>query len=443
MRIVRAFLLLLCALAVVASSPGWGQKLDVSEHELANGMKLLIHEDHDLPSVAMYFFFQIGSRNERPGVTGISHFFEHMMFNGAKKYGHKEFDRVMEKNGGANNAYTSRDVTVYTDWFPKEALNLMMDMEADRIRNLQFDPKIIKSERGVVANERRLAVDNSSFGTLYEQMNAAAYTAHPYGWSVIGWASDIKAWTMDDLKHHYRIGYAPNNCTMIVAGDVATSEVLRLAKKHFEPIPRQDPPEEVRTREPKQLGEKRVTVGKPAQLPIVIVSYHVPESRHKDNLAIEVLGTILSTGRSSRLYRRLVDQDQLVRSVSQSHDMSIDPGQLLFILRPRSGATLESVEKTLFEELANVRREGVTAQELEKAKNLLLVDLYQKMKTIGGKADLLGQFEVYHGDFRKLFTAGDDLSGVTAEDVKRVANKYVGPKLRTVATLIPEKEEGK
>lgn len=423
--------------------PGWGQELEVSKHELANGMKLLIHEDHDVPSVAMYFFFRIGSRNERPGTTGISHFFEHMMFNGAKKYGPKEFDRVMDSNGGANNAYTSRDITAYTDWFPKDALDLMMEMEADRIADLQFDPDIIKSERGVVANERRLGVDNSSFGTLYEQLNATAYTAHPYGWPVVGWASDIEAWTMEDLKYHYRVGYAPNNCTMVVAGDVATDEVLRLAKKHFEPIPRQEPPEKVRTREPKQLGERRVVVQRQAQLPVIIVSYHVPETQHADSLPIEVLGTILTTGRSSRLYRRLVDQDQLVRTVSQDHDMSIDPGQLLFVLHPRSGVKPADVEKALYEELDKVREEGVTAQELEKAKNLLLVELFQEVKTIAGKADLLGRYEVFRGDYKKLFTAGGELAAVTAEDVKRVANEYIGPRLRTVATLIPEKGEGR
>ncbi|MCP5115758.1 MAG: insulinase family protein, partial [bacterium] len=253
-------------------------------------MKLLIHEDHDVPNVAMYFFFQVGSRNERPGVTGISHFFEHMMFNGAKKYGPKQFDIVMDRTGGRNNAYTSRDLTAYTDWFPTEALPLMMEMESDRMRDLQFDPKIIESERGVVANERRMAVDNSNSGTLEEQMNAAAYTAHPYGWPIIGWASDIEAWSMDDLKRHYRMGYAPNNCTMVVTGDVAAAGVLRLAKEHFAEIPRQEPPPPVRTTEPEQKGERRVVVRKRAQLPMILVSFHTPENRHPDHYALEVLG---------------------------------------------------------------------------------------------------------------------------------------------------------
>ena len=243
----------------------------VHTHTLQNGMKLIVEEDHDIPNVAMYLFYKVGSRNERPGITGISHFFEHMMFNGAKKYGPKQFDIEMEKAGGRNNAYTTDDVTVYTDWFPSTALRLMFDMESDRIKDLSFDPTIIESERGVVASERSTRTDNSNFGLLYEQLNAAAYTAHPYGWPVVGWPSDIKGWTMEDLKAHFRMGYAPNNCVMVIVGDVATDEVLKLAKEYMEPIPRHDPPPPVRTVEPAQLGERRVNIVKRSELPLQFV----------------------------------------------------------------------------------------------------------------------------------------------------------------------------
>src|SRR3954451_25302387 len=186
----------LCLLAAVASAT---EAPKATSTTLANGMKLIVEEDHDIPSVAMYVFFKIGSRHERPGTTGISHFFEHMMFNGSKRFGPKQFDILMEKNGGRNNAYTTRDITVYTDWFPGSALELMMDMESDRIRNLSFDPKMVESERGVVYSERQTRVENSNFGLLYEQLLAATYVAHPYRLPVIGWASDIKAWTLEDL----------------------------------------------------------------------------------------------------------------------------------------------------------------------------------------------------------------------------------------------------
>src|SRR5690348_15629140 len=192
----RGVLIAACALL---SLPLLGQKAEVKTTTLTNGMKVLVQEDHSIPNVALYIFYRIGSRNERPGTTGISHFFEHMMFNGAKKYGPGEFDRTMEAAGGSNNAYTSRDVTVYQDWFPRSALDLIFDLEADRIENLSFDPKIIASERGVVASERRSSVDASNFGILFEQLYSTAFSAHPYQWPVVGWMVDIDNWTMDDL----------------------------------------------------------------------------------------------------------------------------------------------------------------------------------------------------------------------------------------------------
>src|SRR5215468_7880141 len=187
-----ALLFAICVFAAAAVAQD--QDYDVKTHQLKNGMKILVQEDHSIPSVALYIFYRIGSRNERPGTTGLSHFFEYMMFNGAKKYGPGDFDRVMEAAGGRNNAYTSNDVTVYQDWFPSSTLELIFDLEADRIQNLSFDPKVIESERGVVASERRSSIDNNNFGILYEQLWAAAFTAHPYQWPVLGWMVDIQNW---------------------------------------------------------------------------------------------------------------------------------------------------------------------------------------------------------------------------------------------------------
>lgn len=415
------------------------QPREVKTHTLANGLQILVQEDHDIPSVAMYFFYKVGSRNERPGITGISHFFEHMMFNGSRSYGPKQFDIEMEKNGGRNNAYTSRDLTVYSDWFPRPAIELMFDMEADRMQNLQFDPKIVEAERGVVFSERQQSVEDSNFGLLYEQLNAAAYTSHPYHWPVVGWASDIKAWTMDDLKQHYRMGYAPNNCLLVVVGDVKAGDVIALARKRLEPIPRHDPPPPVRTTEPRQPGERRVVVSKPAELPLQMYSFHIPRSSHADIPPLQVLGTVLTEGQSSRLYTRLVDRDQLALSVGHNLDFSIDPGQLLFIVQPRAGVDPAAAERTFLEELERVRAAELAQPELRKAKNQFATSLFRQLKTIDGRANLLGIFEIYFGDHRRLFTAQQDIEKVTAEGVLRVARQYLDARNRTVATLLPEK----
>lgn len=418
----------------------FGQAVEVKQHVLDNGMKLLIHEDQDVPNVAMYLFFSVGSRNEQPGTTGVSHFFEHMMFNGAKKYGPKQFDIELEKAGGRNNAYTSKDVTVYTDFLPNTALELMFDMEADRLKDLALLPEMVASEREVVSNERRMAVDNNPFGTLYEQVNAAAYTAHPYQWPVIGWASDIEQWKREELEHHYRMGYAPNNCTVVIAGAVKEDEVLRLAKKYFEPIPRQDPPPPVRTVEPAQNGERRVTVYRRAQLPLQMVSWHVPSTKHADTPALGVLSALLSQGRSSRLYRRMVDGELALRA-SCGNSESLDPGQFMCVVAPRSGVEPETSERVLFEEIEKLQKEAPPATELQKSKNQLLADYYRELKTIANKANFIGNFEIFHGDWQKVNGYEASIQAVTAEDVQRVAAKYLSPRNRTVGTLIPEKTE--
>src|SRR5450432_4686856 len=220
---LRAVVLgMVCAASVgLGVSSARAQEFPVAERTLKNGMKVLVQTDHNIPNVALYIFYPIGSRNERPGTTGLSHFFEHMMFNGAKKYGPGDLDKVMEANGGSNNAYTTRDVTVYQDWFPKSAMELIFDIEGDRIRDLSLEPQKVKSEREVVASERRLSVDNENNGVLDEQLWATSYIAHTYQWPVVGWMSDIEQWTMADLKHHFEMGYAPNNATMVVVGDVS------------------------------------------------------------------------------------------------------------------------------------------------------------------------------------------------------------------------------
>jgi zinc protease len=440
MKPIKLFLAVL-ALLLLAATAAEAQQFQIKTHTLKNGMKIIVEEDHSIPNVALYIFYRIGSRNERPGTTGLSHFFEHMMFNGAKKYGPKQFDQVMEAAGGSNNAYTSRDLTVYQDWFPRTTLELIFDLEADRIRDLSFDPKVIESERGVVSSERRSSVDANNFGILFEQLYATAYTAHPYQWPVVGWMVDIENWKLEDLKRHFEMGYSPSNATMVVSGDISLDEIVKLAEKYIEPITPHDPPAKVTTKEPEQLGERRVTVRKFAQLPILMMGYHVPEATGADFYPLQVLQTILFSGQSSRMYQRLVDKDQLALFVNGGTSMTFDPTLFTVSAQPKAGILPEAVEKAIYDEFDKVKLSAVADLELEKAKNILLANFYRQMKTISGKANTLGSYEVFFGDYRKLFSAADDYSKVTKDDVQRVARKYFSDKNRTVATLIPEKPE--
>ncbi|MGB6460513.1 MAG: pitrilysin family protein [Candidatus Acidiferrum sp.] len=440
---LRCTALAVCCALGMAAGPAWAQSQEfpVSTHMLKNGMKVLVQPDHSIPNVALYIFYRIGSRNERPGTTGLSHFFEHMMFNGAKKYGPGELDKAMEANGGSNNAYTTRDVTVYQDWFPRSALPLIYDIESDRIRDLTFDPKKIASEREVVASERRLSVDNDNFGLLDEQLWATAFIAHTYQWPVVGWMSDIQDWTMADLKHHFEMGYSPSNATMVVVGDVSPEEIFQLCEKYIEPIPSHEPPPPVTTIEPEQLGERRLVVHKPAELPVLMIGYHVPQTNNADFYALNILRSVLFQGESSRMYQRLVDKDQIALDVSSYVEPAFDPTLAIISAQPRQGTDPQVCEKAIYEELEKVKSETISDQELEKAKNYRLVEFYKEMRTISGRANTIGTYEVFMGDYNKLFDAAKSYSAVTKEDVQRVAKKYFEANNRTVATLLPEKEE--
>lgn len=433
-----ALLLFLTVAPLLAQKKGPALGSDIATRTLRNGMRVIVWPDRDIPNVAMYIWYRVGSRNERPGITGLSHYFEHMMFNGAKKYGAGEFDRVMEANGGSNNAYTSENVTVYQNWFPKSALELIFDLEADRIQNLSFDPKIIESERGVVYSERRSAVDNDNGGLLYEQMQATAFLAHPYQFPVIGWPSDIESWKHEDLVTFFKTYYAPNNATMLVVGDVTPQEIFTLAEKYIEPIPPQPPPEPVRTKEPEQLGERRVVIEKEAQVPLLNLAYHSGAATDPDNPALTLLLTILTNGESSRLYRRLVDQERVAIEVSSYFATGFDPFLTWIFTTLTAGTDPARVEEIIDEELANVIAKGVTDAELKKAKNIFAANFWRGMRTISGKAQVLGSYEVFHGDYRKLFDAPARHEAVTKEEIQRVAAKVFRPTNRTVGVLVPK-----
>jgi zinc protease len=405
--------------------------------ELDNGMQILVWPDHDIPNVALYNWVRVGSRNEAPGITGLAHFFEHMMFNGTSTRPAGEFDRLMESQGGANNAFTSEDVTVYQDWVPRTALSLVFDLEADRLRNLAFDPKVVESERGVVYSERRLSVDDDPGGRLREQTQAAAFIAHPYHFPTIGWPSDIEGWRLEDLKQFFSTYYAAGNCTLVVVGDVEPEQVFALARRYLAPLPKKDPPTPVRTIEPPQLGERRVRIEAETQTPLLQFAYHGLAAKDPQGPALQLLLRILSDGDSSRLQRRLVQQDKLAVSVDAYMQSGFDPGLVWFFVTVPGSIDVAQVEQVFDAELERLLKEGVSAAELTKAKQLQMAGFWRALATIDGKAEALGRYAVLHGDFRKLFSTPQAYEAVSAEAVLEVARKLLRKQNRTVGTLEP------
>jgi predicted Zn-dependent peptidase len=363
------------------------------------------------------------------------------MFNGAKKYGPKQFDRTMEFNGGSNNAYTTENVTVYTDWFPAASTEIMFDLEGDRISSLSIDPKMVESERGVVLSERRTGLENSPWNLLSQSMQATAFQEHPYHWPVIGYEDDMKNWTQQDLERYFKTYYAPNNCVVVVSGALKFDKVKELAKKYLEPIPAQPAPPKVHIVEPEQTGERRITVKKEVATPYFMIGYHTPESKNEDYYALNILSSILSSGNSSRLYSALVDQKELATQVFTDFGDSFDPNLFNVYAVANKEVKDADLEQAIYTEIEKIKKDGISEKELQKIKNQKLMEFYGQVETINGKSNNIGTYEVFFGDYRKMFDAPANYNKVTIADVQRVAKKYLIKSNRTVGILKTNVEE--
>lgn len=427
--------------ALILSASGPAAALDagaVEEITLRNGTRVLLWPDDTIPNLAIYTFWKVGSRNEAPGITGLAHFFEHMMFNGSENYPPGEFDRTMEAAGGANNAYTSANVTVYQDWVPADALEITLELERDRIRALSVDPEVVNSERGVVMSERRRSVEDDNHSLMWEQLMSAAYIAHPYQWPIIGWRSDIENWRQEDVEQFHRNWYAVNNALFVICGSYEREELVRLLEEKLGSIEPRELPRGVVTVEPEQTGERRVVLRKEAQMGSVLIGWHVPETSHEDLRVLELADLILTSGESSRLYRRLVDQDQIALWAYGDTDENFDPGLYQILVQSREGIDGVTVESALYDEIERMKTQPVSDQELQKAKNMLVTGFYRDMATISGRANQLGSFDLFHGDWRKLFDVVETYESISAGDIQRVLSTYLTGDNRTVVTLVPE-----
>ncbi|MGV3619692.1 MAG: M16 family metallopeptidase [Archangium sp.] len=409
----------------------------VIETQLPNGLKVRLMPSDAVPTCSFYTFFKVGARNERPGITGISHLFEHMMFNGAKKYGPGQFDKVLESNGGTSNAYTSNDVTVYYEDFTAEALEKVIDLESDRMRSLQVTPKMLESERQVVMEERRLRVDNEIGGLMDEELSTLVWKAHPYRWPVIGWMKDIENIKREDCLEYFRTFYAPNNATLFVSGDFDPRQALALIKKYYSNIKAGPPLPPVLDAEPEQKGERRAEVRHPAQAPSLMIAWRGPSAHEEDTLVLDVLQYALSVGQSSRLTRALVFEQEIAVGVSVDWSWRFDPGAFTVVLELKPDGDVKKAEAALYEELAKVAKSGLEPRELEKAKNNLSAHLLRELATNNGRAHALGTYELMLGDWREGLRLPERYEHITGEQVRAAAAKFLTPEKRAVVTLVP------
>jgi predicted Zn-dependent peptidase len=426
-------------MALTRPPPGVLDLERVKAHTFTNGLRVRLLPERSTPTLSYYTFFQVGSRNEKLGTTGISHLFEHMMFNGAAKYGPKEFDRVLESRGGHSNAYTSNDLTAYYEDFAAEALDVVVDLESDRMRSLRLTAESLEQEREVVKEERRLRTENSVFGLMEEQLESLVFLAHPYRWPVIGWMADIERITRDDCEAFFRTYYAPSNAAIYAVGDLDADLTLSLLETAYGDIPAGPTPAPVPPGEPPQRGERRASVRYPAQAPALLAGWRGPAARSADSAALDVLQVCLAVGESSRLRRRMVQQTEVAVSVSISWGWRIDPGVFLAFVELAPGVRIEAAERILWEEIARVAGRGVSPSEVRRAKALLRSSVLHELATHHGVAHALGQAEALLGDWREAGRALEHYAAVGPRDVRRVAGEYLDPSRRCVVVLEPER----
>lgn len=416
--------------------------LSARRHRLHNGLGLIVLADGAAPIVSYQTWYAVGSRHEQPGATGMAHLFEHLMFSKTRTRAAGEFDRVLERTGGDSNAATWVDWTYYRDSVPARDLALVVDLESDRMMNLVLDSAVLESEREVVANERMQRVDDEVEGFADEELGRLAYTVHPYGWPTIGWMEDIRAIDLDAVQRFYRTYYAPNNATVVVVGDVDEAHLLELVERHYGGIaPAQLPPERAAI-EPPQRGERRRRFAKPTPAPRLLHGYRAVAQDHPDWPALSFAASLLSSGPSSRLYRRLVVEREMALTADCDVSPLRDPGLLRIAVQLTRDHTPEAAEAEIESVLAELAARPVNEAEMEKVRSVVETDFWSDLDSVDGRAEALGHHQTTLGDFRRLFDMAERLARVSAADVQRVAREYLVAEARCAIVIDPEGDDG-
>ncbi len=422
------------------AAPSKTINVNYKDVKLKNGLRALLVEDHSAPVVSVAITFDVGSRNERKGRTGFAHLFEHMMFTGSENVGKNEYSLWIDTNGGQNNATTSEDRTLYFATVPSNQLDMILFLEADRIRALDVSQENLDIQRKAVQEERRLRVDNEPYGKTEEKFQEVMFDNFAYKHSVIGSMEDLNAASLQDVKDFFRIYYAPNNAALALVGDFKTEEALAKIKKHFESIPAQTAPPKVDTTEPEQTVERRFTMEDQfARLTQLLVGYKGVVSNTPDAYALQVLNSALAGGQSSRLYQKLVKEKELVTNIFAFPNPFRGGGYYLIIAMIAPGKKVEDVEAAINEEIARLQREPIADWELDKAKNSARRGSIQSLQSSLGTAIRLSEYAVFYNDPSLINTQFQKIAAVTKADVQRVAQKYLKPANRTVAITTPAK----
>lgn len=442
MHVIKPFLH--ASLALLGLAAGAAPALaNPFETTLANGLKVIVKEDHRAPTAIQMVWYRAGSIDEKDGTSGVAHVLEHMMFKGTRSVGPGEFSRRVAAAGGRDNAFTSRDFTAYFQLVPARQLPAMMKLEADRMGNLVLSEKEFNSEIKVVMEERRMRTEDDPQSLVSEGMNATAFQAHPYRRPVIGWMDDLEHMNYRDARQWYQTWYAPNNATLVVVGDVKHQDVFKLAQQYYGVFKPHALPERKPQNEPAQAGEKRVVVKAPAKLPYLLMSWKAPHIRDvekdRESYALDMLAAVLDGHSASRLPKRLVRESRIAQAVGAGYDNTLR-GEALFSIdaQPADGHSMAELEAALRAEIKRIQDEGVAADELERVKTQTIAAQVFKRDSMMAQAMEIGQAEVIGLGWRSIDRMLEQLRSVTAEEVQAVAKKYFGNDSLTVAVLDPQ-----
>ena len=435
--LLAATAVLLC-LGPGATAANRPPKLTYTMTTLPNGLKVVMHEDHSTPIVHAELWYHVGSKNEKPGRTGFAHLFEHMMFKGSKNVEPEGHPSWISSVGGQSNATTNEDATIYWQTFPAQYLPLVLWLEADRMATLRIDEAVFKNEREVVKEERRMRVDNQPYGRLNEIVYDQAFTVHPYKHPTIGSMKDLEAASIEDVRNFFKTFYVPGNATLVLAGDFDSADALKLVEQYLgrvpkstKPVPRDIPVE------PPQTKERRVRLEESWPLPAVVVAHHITFDGDPDSYPLHVASKVLSDGQSSRIYRQLVYEQRVALAAFGGGNIIEHPNLFFSVAIVQPGKTPEEAANALIAELDKLRKEPITAAELQQAKNQFARDYIFSRESNKDKAHTLAHAAVIHGDVKTADGEFDIFMNITAADVQRVAQKYFTPENRLVLTIMP------
>ena len=421
-----------------------GSRWDYTDQTLDNGLRVIVMEDHSAPIVAVQIWYHVGSKDEKPDRTGFAHMFEHMMFRGTDRIGPEDHFKYLRRFGGQVNGYTAFDQTVYVEEVPSNQVDLAFWLEAERMANLKINEEYFTKERDVVKEEFRLRVADPPYGTLLEKVLPFIYTVLPYRWSPIGSLDHLNATTAEELRQFFDTYYVPNNATLVVVGDVDTSEIMAKAQRYFGWIPRVPDPPRVTAGEPKVTEPRRIEIPeKKGPLAIVAAGYHTVPANHPDRHALAIIDNVLSGGESGRVYKKLVKDLELAVFAGTGSFFLERDGIWAIGGVVKMGVEPADFEKAMLAELDALLADGITKSEFQKARNQVAAAAVQELTTVAGKAQKLGYAAVIQGDLDQVNREYEDLMKVTRQDVLRVARQYFDPQARMTIVVVPESFAGK